>query len=56
MAEGVRRGLEKPDVRERFASVGIEVETRALEDFAAYLKRQKEAFADIIKTANITLD
>jgi tripartite-type tricarboxylate transporter receptor subunit TctC len=56
LAEGVRRGLEKPDVRQRFASVGIEVETRALEEFDAYLKRQKEAFANIIKTANITLD
>jgi len=56
LAEAVERGLEKPDVRQRFAGVGIEVETRRLDDFAAYLKRQKEAFAEIIKTANITLD
>ena len=56
LAEAVDRGLERPDVRQRFAGVGIEVEKRRLDDFAAYLKRQKEAFAEIIKTANITLD
>ena len=56
LAEAVGRGLERPDVRQRFAGVGIEVEKRRLDDFAAYLQRQKEAFAEIIKAAGITLE
>ncbi len=56
LAGAVERGPERPDVRRRFAGVGIEVETRRLDDFAAYLKRQREAFAEIIKAASITLD
>jgi tripartite-type tricarboxylate transporter receptor subunit TctC len=56
LAEAVKHGLEKPDVRQRFAGVGIEVEGRMLDDFATYLRRQKEAFADIIQTANIKVE
>ena len=56
LAAGVQHGLAKPEVRDRFASVGIEVDDRPLDAFATYLKAQKDSFANIIRTADIKVD
>ncbi len=56
LAQAVQKGLAKPEVRDRFAGIGIEVDGRTLGDFAAYLKGQKEAFANIIRTADIKVE
>jgi hypothetical protein len=56
LAGAVDRGPERPDVRRRFAGVGIGVKTRRPDGFAACPKRQGEASAGIIGIANITLD
>ncbi len=56
LAQGVQRGLAKPEVRERFAGVGIEVDGRPLEQFAAFLKAQRDGFAEVIRSANIKVE
>ena len=56
IALAVQHGLARPETKQRFGNVGIEVESRQLGDFAAYLKRQKESFATIIRTADIKVE
>ncbi len=56
LAAVVTEALANPAVRERFAGVGIEAESKAGAEFAAYLRRQKTSFAEIIRSADIKLD
>ncbi len=56
IAAAVETSMQSPEVRERIAAVGLEVDYRRGEDFTRYLKEQKARFADIIKTGNIKID
>ena len=48
--------MQAPDVRERLAGVGLEVDYAPADEFARYLKEQQTRFADIIKTGNIKVE
>lgn len=56
IASAVETAMQSGDVRERIASVGLEVEYRRTEEFTRYLKEQQARFADIIKRGNIKLE
>lgn len=48
--------LTTPDSREKFATAGLEVDSRPPEAFAAYLKGETARFAAIIKSGNIKVE
>ena len=48
--------MKSPDVLEKLASVGVEVDYQRPAVFADYLKEQKKRYSDIIKRANIKLE
>ncbi len=56
LATAFERGMAAPDIREKFANINVEVDYRAAAPFAAHLRNQKEAFAAIIRSANIRLE
>ena len=56
IAAAVETSMQSPEVRERIAAVGLEVDYRRTEEFTRYLKEQKARFADIIKSGNIKID
>jgi tripartite-type tricarboxylate transporter receptor subunit TctC len=56
IAAAVETTMQSPEVRERIAGVGLEVDYRRTEEFTRYLKEQKARFADIIKSGNIKID
>jgi tripartite-type tricarboxylate transporter receptor subunit TctC len=50
------KALQATDTRERLAGIGLEVDSRGPEEFAAYLKGETARFASIIKNGNIKLE
>jgi tripartite-type tricarboxylate transporter receptor subunit TctC len=50
------RILQTAEVRERLAFIGLDVDSRRAEPFAAYLKVQQARFADIIREGKIRLE
>ena len=56
IAAAVETTMQSPEVRERIAGVGLEVDYRRTEEFTRYLKEQKARFADIIKSGNIKVE
>jgi len=56
LAAEIDRAMASAETRERFASIGVEVDSRPAEAFAAYLKEQRAIFARIVERANIKLD
>jgi tripartite-type tricarboxylate transporter receptor subunit TctC len=56
IAAAVETAMQSPEVRERIAAIGVEVEYRRADEFARYLKEQQARFADIIRKGNIRLD
>ena len=50
----VVRILQLPDVKERLTADGAEVVGSTPEEFAAFLKREQEKFAKVVKSAGIT--
>ncbi len=56
IAAAVETAMQSPEVRERIAGIGVEVDYRRTEDFTRYLKEQQTRFAEIIKKGNIKVD
>lgn len=56
IASAVETAMQSAEVRERIASVGLQVEYRRTEEFTRYLKEQQARFADIIKKGNIKIE
>lgn len=56
LATEVERALQAPEVRERLAAIGLEPDPRGVDNFAAYLKEQKEGFKRVIERANIKIE
>ena len=56
IAAAIETTMQSPEVRERIAGVGLEVDYRRTEEFTRYLKEQKARFADIIKSGNIRVE
>ena len=50
------KALASPDIRERFASGGIEPLTSTSEQFAAFARAETVRYAKVIKDANISID
>ena len=50
------RALQSSELRDRYLVVGLEMESRKPDDFAAYLKTQSLRFGEIVKRANIRVD
>lgn len=56
LADAAEKSLQTAEVRERMATIGIEIIPQRPEDFPAYLKNESARFAAIIKNGNIKLD
>jgi tripartite-type tricarboxylate transporter receptor subunit TctC len=56
LAVEVERAMTNPEVRERFASIGVEPDVRRGEAFVTYLREQRDAFRRVIEAYNIRLD
>ena len=56
LAAAVETAMQDPEVRDRLATVGLEVDYRRAEQFARDLKAQREFFSEIIRKANIKLE
>ena len=56
LASLVDEVMKAPDVRERLATAGLEVDYRPTVEFTSYLKEQKERFTDIIRKGNIKIE
>ena len=48
--------LASAEYRDKFAAAGLQVDSRRSEEFAIYLKGEKERFASIIKSGNIKVE
>jgi len=56
LTAAVDKVLQAPDVRDKLAAVGLDVNYHRAEEMAAYLKKQSAQVADIIKRANIKVE
>ena len=56
LAAAANTAMQSPEVLERLASVGVEVDYRRPEDFTRYLKDQHARYIDIIKKGNIKVE
>lgn len=56
LAAAVDKALQSPDVRDKLAAVGLEVDYRNAADMGRHLKEQTARFADIIKKGNIRIE
>jgi tripartite-type tricarboxylate transporter receptor subunit TctC len=56
LTAAVDEAMKAPDMRERLAGAGLEVDYRPTADFSRHLKGQKERFSDIIQKANIKVE
>ena len=52
----IQNALQAPDVRERFASLGLDPAPGTPEEMAAFLKQEHARYGSIVKRANIRLD
>ena len=56
LAAAAETAMQSPEVRERLAGVGVEVDYRRPDDFRRYLKEQTTRYIDIIKKGNIKIE
>ena len=56
IAAAVETAMQAPEVRERIAGVGVEVDYRRTEEFTRYLKEQQARFAEIIRKGAIKVE
>ena len=56
LAAEVTAGMALPAIRGLFESISVEPVPRGTDDFAVYLRQQRELFQGIIRSANIRLD
>jgi tripartite-type tricarboxylate transporter receptor subunit TctC len=52
----IRKAIESPDLRERFASLGLEPTANSPEEMAVFLKNEQQRYGDIIRKANIKVE
>jgi tripartite-type tricarboxylate transporter receptor subunit TctC len=56
LSAAVDKAMQSPDTGEKLSASGLELDYRRPDDFARYLKEQRERFADIIKKNNIRIE
>jgi len=56
LAAAMETVMQTAEMRERLATLGLEIDYRRAEDFAPYLKEQQARFAGIIKQGGIKID
>ena len=50
------KALQDPDVKKRFADLGVEAVSSTPERFGAFIRAETEKYAKLIKEANIKVD
>jgi tripartite-type tricarboxylate transporter receptor subunit TctC len=50
------KALQDPDVKKRFADLGVETVSSTPEQFAAFIRAESEKYAKLIKEANIRVE
>jgi len=50
------KALQDPEVKKRFADLGVEAVSSTPEQFAAFIRSETEKYAKLIKEANIKID
>jgi len=56
LAAECEKAMQAPEVKERYASIGVEMQPRGPDAFAAYLREHRESFRQIIQANNIRVD
>lgn len=56
LSEALRQALAQPEVRERFATQGLDAAFSTPEQFAAYIRAESQKWARVAKEANIKAD
>ena len=56
LASAVDQAMKAPDVRERLATAGLEVDYRPTGEFTRFLKEQRARYAEIIRKGNIRIE
>jgi tripartite-type tricarboxylate transporter receptor subunit TctC len=56
LSAAIDKAMQSPDTGEKLSAAGLELDYRRPDDFARYLKEQRERFADIIKKNNIRIE
>ena len=56
LAGEIQKAMQVPEFRERMLNAGLEPATASLEELPAFLKREQERYASVIKSANIKLE
>ena len=50
------KALQDPDVKKRFADLGVEAVSSTPEQFSAFIRSEMDKYAKLIKEANIKID
>lgn len=56
VSAAIQKALQEPATRDRLIAIGLDVEYRSPDDFAAFLAREHVRYGAIVKKANIRLD
>ncbi len=56
LAAECQKAMQAPEVKERYASIGVEMQPRGPDAFAAYLREHRESFRQVIQANNIRVD
>ena len=56
LAAEVQKALQAPDLRERYVTLGMEPVWNTPDEMGAFLKREQERYAQIIRNANIKIE
>jgi tripartite-type tricarboxylate transporter receptor subunit TctC len=52
----IHKALESPDMKERLLGAGLDPATLTLDELPAFMKREQERYASVIRNANIKLE
>ena len=56
LAGEIQKAMQAPEFRERMLNAGLEPATASIEELPAFLKREQDRYASVIKNANIRID
>ena len=56
LVAALRKSLADPRVREKFESMGVEMQSMGMEDFSAFVKADYEKWRAVARDANISIE